>query len=376
MTGYEPNNVEQLLVNPGKECACCIGRLGFEQGLKALHDARPLRTRKEILRLNPLFIRQLPSFRHQEAHVESMMSVMGTELPKLFKKWRKHLQTYPEMPYLLHFLIATSDGRAFHSSPEQLEHCKKASPFKFEPVDRPDPPGFALKSRWAAPIVVQEMLQSLTNILYQPVAHSPDQRAWLPQTLLMLTDQLKSLRQTRNTLEHLQSNGVHDSPEERQERLARIRRRKTLLEGAHRVLSETTIPAALRAIAADSYCDQVESLRTVFDRFIAAGGSFEESDFDIADFLLKAAPELLIHLDHHRDYLNGASVSVLEDNLEEIHSTLEERRQEQAARLEHTRTERLRREEVETARELEHRKLGTERRVVAFPPQDRPRNNA
>ena len=109
MAILKPNHVERLLEYPGHDCACCAGRFGFENGLRELNEARPGRTRKEILGLNPLFVRQLPSFRHQEVHVETMMRAMGSDLPKLFRKWRDHLQAYPEMPYLLQYDLGWLD---------------------------------------------------------------------------------------------------------------------------------------------------------------------------------------------------------------------------------------------------------------------------
>jgi hypothetical protein len=59
-----------------------------------------------------------------------MMAAMGIELPKLFKKWSRHLQTYLEIPYLPHFILAKRNGYPLDLPTDILAACNKASPFE------------------------------------------------------------------------------------------------------------------------------------------------------------------------------------------------------------------------------------------------------
>ena len=361
MSKRHPNNVERLLVYPGSDCACCAGRFGFERGLRSLSEVRPGRTGKEIMGLNPLFIRQLPSFRHQEVHVENMMKAMGSELPKLFKKWRKHLQTYPEMPYLLHFIFATASDRALQLPADILAACKKASPYKFASVERYQPAGFELKKRWKDPVILLEVSRSFGNVLHMPVDNYPAQHAYLPQAMATLADQLKALERLSRSKTELAPLSEGASFEEDAQSRNAARYPTTVVDAAYRVLAEIIIPPIIHAAANDSDFDADKNVRSILADFFAAGGSYERCITNIAELVLEIDPELLIFLDEHRIKLNRMSVSVLDKNLQEVRRTVEERRIEAAARRERDRSERLQRLEAESAREQEHQRLEAER---------------
>lgn len=361
MTRLKPSNVERLLVYPGHDCACCVGRFGFEHGLRELSESRPRRTRKKILRLNPLFIRQLPSFRHQVVHVETLMRAMGSDLPGLFKKWRKHLQTYPELPYLLHYVLMNSGEGSFGLPPEVTARCKKLSPFKTRRVEGEQATGFSLKKRWTSPAVVQEMLRNLASVVGRPTGYMRDDLAYLPQLTLLLHTQLSTLRQEHDAMLEMQADAEFASNEARHRREEHARSIRLQLDGWYRGLADFVIPQTVRAVTSQADEDTGEACRSILAEFFSAGGSYAESSFNIAALVLEIEPALLIDLDEHRKKLNDVSTRVLENHLEEIRSTLEQRRQDAAIRQAQARAERLRQLEAERARAAEHQQLQAER---------------
>ena len=110
----------------------------------------------------------------------------------------------------------------------------------------------------------------------------------------------------------IEESGRHET----QMRLARMQ-----LEGWLRDLADNVIPQTIRALASEAD-DKTETIRSILSDFFAAGGSYARSRIDIATLLLGIEPELLVDLEDRRNKLNEASNTVLDENLEQVSSTL------------------------------------------------------
>ena len=351
MSNGKANHVERLLVYPGHDCACCIGRFGFANGLRELIESHPVRTRKEILKLNPLYVRQLPSFQHQMVHVETMMAGMKMDLPRLFKKWSRHLQSYPELPYLLHFSLASRDGETLRGD-EILRACRKASPFKIRQPELVARQGFSLKRRWSRPEVVQEVLRNFAGLFRSRGEFRLDEPSYLAQLTVLYSDQLKALRVQRNRL-----NGpvpaIEDAPyEAREQRRNAMQFMPAIIDHAYRDLAESILPAMIRTA-------QVDQIHSFLSKFFVAGGSYRESRLNIASLVLDIEPELLLLLNRYRDKLNDVSIEVLDTHLDEVNRNLPARRA--AARAERLEADRLR----EQAGQARHARQARQARQAA-----------
>lgn len=371
MPRNKANHVERLLAYPGHDCPCCAGRYGFERGLEALIASHPFRTRKEILEVNPLYIRQLPSFRHQKVHVCTMMAGMPMELlPRLFKKWSKHLQSYPEMPYLLHFVLTTQNQDPLQLPAEILSACEKASPFKRRQPEWGEPVCLSLKKRLSRLEVVQEILRNFASLLDVPEEFGLNEPSYLPQLTVLYSDYLNALQVLRNTrieplpladalavLRNMRFEPLpmaDASPEEIEQGRNANLFMPTIIDSAFRDLAASILPAMIRA-------SKASRIHSLLSEFFVSGGSYRGSSFDIASLVLATEPELLLLLDSHRDKLNSVSIEVLNRNLDEVNRTLQASRAEATAREERQQAERVQRLTELAEQEREHERVEAQR---------------